>query len=153
MRIHLSGRPTATHSNHCIRRMRQMMVTILSATITTLVQAGNAAQAGSLESLKQLSLEDLANIEVSIASRTPTRLADTAAAVFVITQEDLRRAGITTLPEALRMVPGIQVARLDDNKWAISARGFNGRFANKLLVLMDGRTVYSPTFSGVFWTP
>ena len=78
-------------------------------------------------------------------------LSDAAAAVFVITSEDIRRSGVTSIPEALRMAPGIQVGRIDASKWAITARGFNGRFANKLLVLMDGRTVYSPTFGGTFW--
>lgn len=74
-----------------------------------------------------------------------------AAAVFVVTDEDLRRSGVTSIPEALRLVPGLQVARIDANKWAISARGFNGRFANHLLVLIDGRSIYSPMFAGVFW--
>ena len=98
-----------------------------------------------------LSLEELMNIEVTSVGKKPQRLVDTAAAVFVITQEDLRRSGATSLPEALRMAPGLQVARIDANKWAVSSRGFNGRFANKLLVLMDGRTVYTPLFSGVYW--
>jgi iron complex outermembrane receptor protein len=69
----------------------------------------------------------------------------------VITQDDIRRSGATSIPEALRLAPGIQVARIDANKWAITARGFNGHFANKLLVLMDGRSVYTPTFGGVYW--
>lgn len=93
---------------------------------------------------------DIDVVVTSVAKR-PQQLFETAAAVYVITPEDLRRSGVTTIPEALRMVPGMQVARIDANKWAISARGFNGRFANKLLVLMDGRSVYSPLFSGVFW--
>ncbi|RPH43229.1 MAG: TonB-dependent receptor [Planctomycetota bacterium] len=76
---------------------------------------------------------------------------DTPSAVFVILPEDIRRSGARSIPEALRMAPGLQVARLDANKWAISSRGFNGRFSNKLLVLMDGRSVYTPLFSGVFW--
>lgn len=75
----------------------------------------------------------------------------TAAAVFVVTREDIRRSGATSISELLRMVPGLQVARLDANEWAISARGFNDRFADKLLVLIDGRTVYTPVFSGVYW--
>jgi len=98
-----------------------------------------------------MSLEDLLNIEVTSVSKRPQSLSDAAAAVFVITNEDLRRSGVTNIPDALRMVPGLQVARVDANKWAVTARGFNGRFANKLLVLMDGRTIYSPSFSGVYW--
>lgn len=115
---------------------------------------GGTAAAGTgtdLKALKRLSLEALTNMEVSIASKTPQRLADVAASVFVLTEEDIRRSGANSIPEALRAVPGIYVGRIDANKWSISARGMPGRFANKLLVLMDGRSVYSPIFSGVFW--
>jgi iron complex outermembrane receptor protein len=101
--------------------------------------------------LTDLSLEDLMDVRVTSTSRRPQSVAESAAAVFVITQEDIRRSGVTSIPEALRMVPGVQVARIDANKWAISARGFNGRFANKLLVMIDGRSVYTPLFSGVLW--
>ncbi|MGB0129616.1 MAG: TonB-dependent receptor plug domain-containing protein, partial [Rhodocyclaceae bacterium] len=101
--------------------------------------------------LADLSLEDLLSIEVTSVSRKAQRLTDAAAAAFVVTSEDIQRSGATTIPEALRMVPGIEVARLGSGRWAVSARGFNGRFANKLLVLMDGRSIYSPLFSGVFW--
>ena len=103
------------------------------------------------EDLMELSLEDLLDIKVTSVSKKAQSLSEAAAAVFVISQDDIRRSGVTTIPEALRMVPGVQVARIDANKWAISARGFNGRFANKLLVLIDGRSVYTPFFSGVFW--
>ena len=98
-----------------------------------------------------MSLEDLLNVQVTSVSKRPQSLSDAAAAVFVISNEDLRRSGVTNIPDALRMVPGIDVARIDSNKWAITSRGFNGRFANKLLVLLDGRTIYSPSFSGVYW--
>jgi iron complex outermembrane receptor protein len=101
--------------------------------------------------LTQLSLEELMDVEVTSVSKRAEPISAAAAAVFVITQEDLRRSGATSIPEALRMVPGVEVARIDASKWAISARGFNGRFANKLLVLIDGRSVYTPLFSGVFW--
>lgn len=101
--------------------------------------------------LTQLSIEELMNVEVVSATKQTQRLADTASAIFVITQEDIRRSGVTSVPEALRLAPGVQVARIDANKWAISIRGFNGRFANKLLVLVDGRSIYTPTFSGVYW--
>ena len=103
------------------------------------------------EDLTTLSLEDLMNIEVTSASKKAQKLSETASAVFVISQEDIQRSGATTIPEALRMVPGVQVARIDANKWAVSARGFNSRWSNKLLVLMDGRSIYTPSFSGVFW--
>src|SRR2546425_7705707 len=98
-----------------------------------------------------MSMEDLMNLQVTSVSKRTQKLADAAAAIFVITQEDIRRSGATCIPEALRMVPGLEVARIDMNKWAISSRGFNGRFANKLLVLIDGRSVYTPLFSGVYW--
>ncbi|MHB8122899.1 MAG: TonB-dependent receptor plug domain-containing protein [Desulfuromonadaceae bacterium] len=101
--------------------------------------------------LLQLSLEDLMTLEVTSASRKSQSLANTAAAVFVITHDDIRRSGVTNIPDALRMVPGVTVARIDSSKWAVTARGFNGRFARKLLVLIDGRSAYSPLFSGVFW--
>ncbi|OED41662.1 hypothetical protein ACH42_13245 [Endozoicomonas sp. (ex Bugula neritina AB1)] len=106
------------------------------------------------EELLDLSLEELISLEVpdvTSVSRKKQRLMDSAAAIYVITSEDLQRSGVTSIPEALRMVPGMQVARLNGNTWSISTRGFNYIFANKLLVLMDGRTVYSPLFSGVNW--
>ncbi|MDR4503752.1 MAG: TonB-dependent receptor [Candidatus Scalindua sp.] len=89
--------------------------------------------------------------EVTTLSRKPVKLSDSAAATFVITQEGIRRSGATTIPELLRMVPGLEVSRIDASKWAITSRGFNGRFSSKLLVLIDGRSVYTPLFSGVYW--
>jgi iron complex outermembrane recepter protein len=101
--------------------------------------------------LQGASLEDLMNIEVTSVSKKEEKLFQTAAAVYVITQDEIRRSGLASLPELLRLVPGLQVARIDGSKWAVSARGFNGRLANKLLVLVDGRSVYSPETSGVYW--
>lgn len=89
--------------------------------------------------------------EVTTVSRQPSTVGRSPAAIYVLTNEMIRRSGVTSVPEALRMVPGIQVARIDSNKWAITARGFNGRFANKLLVAIDGRTVYTPVFAGTYW--
>jgi len=109
------------------------------------------AQAQQSLEVSQMSLEDLMNIEVTTVSRKAQRLTDTAAAAYVVTGEDIRRSGATSVPEALRMVPGLEVARIGSSRWAVSARGFNSRFANKLLVLIDGRSVYSPLFSGTFW--
>jgi iron complex outermembrane receptor protein len=96
-------------------------------------------------------LEDLMDIEVTSVSKKEQWLRQTAAAVYVITQEDIRRSGATTIPEVLRMVPGLEVARISGNKWAVTARGFNGRYSNKLLVLVDNRPIYDPSFSGVLW--
>lgn len=101
--------------------------------------------------LTELSLEELMNIEVTLSSRKAEKIAESASAVFVLTNQDLKRSGVTSIPEAMRLLPGFHVARLDANKWAISARGFSNIFANKLQVLIDGRSVYSPIFSGVFW--
>jgi iron complex outermembrane receptor protein len=101
--------------------------------------------------LSELSLEELANLQVTSVSKKPEKLSHAAAAITVITQEDLRRSGVTTIAEALRLAPGLNVARVDSHTWAISSRGFNDTFANKLQVLMDGRSVYTPLFSGVHW--
>ena len=101
--------------------------------------------------LSDLTLEELLRLQVTTASRKEQSLLDTPAAVSVIRDDDLRRMGVRSLPEALRMVPGANVSRIDANLWAISLRGFSDRFANKLQVLIDGRSVYSPSFSGVWW--
>ena len=103
------------------------------------------------DDLTELNLHELLEIEVTTVSRKLQKISKAASAVFVVTQEDIRRSGATSIPEVLRMVPGLQVARLDSNKWAVTSRGFNGWFANKLLVLIDGRSVYTPLFAGVFW--
>src|SRR5579859_5904915 len=109
------------------------------------------AQPSSPRDLTSTSIEDLMNVEVTSVSKKDQKLSRTAAAIFVITQEDIRRSGATNIPDLLRMVPGLDVAQVNGSTWAISSRGFNDEFANKLLVLIDGRTVYSPLFSGVFW--
>jgi len=117
----------------------------------SLTLIGGALHAQEKRDLASLSVDDLMNVEVTSVSRKGQKLADTAAAVFVITQDDIRRSGATSIPEVLRMVPGVDVARVNGNSWAVSARGSNGQFANKLLVMIDGRSVYTPLFSGVFW--
>lgn len=98
-----------------------------------------------------MDLAQLMQVTVTSVAKKPQTLADTAAAVYVITQEDIHRSGVTSIPEALAMAPGIQVARISASKWSISSRGFAGFTSNKLLVLLDGRTVYSPAYSGTFW--
>ncbi|WP_305043533.1 TonB-dependent receptor plug domain-containing protein, partial [Geoalkalibacter sp.] len=103
------------------------------------------------KSLTDFSLEELMAMEVTSVAKAPQPLSQAAAAVFVINAEDIRRSGAGTIPDLLRMVPGMQVAKIDANKWAVSARGFNGRFANKLLVMIDGRSIYTPLFAGVHW--
>jgi iron complex outermembrane recepter protein len=101
--------------------------------------------------LTQLSVEDLMNVTVTSASKKEQKLSRVAAAVFVITRDDIRNSGALNIPDLLRMVPGLNVAQINASTWAISARGFNGEFSDKLLVLLDGRSVYLPTTSGVFW--
>jgi iron complex outermembrane receptor protein len=124
-------------------------------TLTASLGAGEPAINKGDETLAELGKIDLAtllNIEVTSASKKEQRLSETAAAIYVITQEDIRKSGFTTLPEVFRMVPGMQVARVNANQWAITSRGFNDSVANKLLVMVDGRTIYTPSFGGVFWS-
>jgi iron complex outermembrane receptor protein len=109
------------------------------------------AQAPLPRDLTEASLEDLLNIQVTSVSKKDQPLLKVGAAVFVITQDDIRRSGLVNIPDLLRMAPGVNVARVDANTWAISIRGFNTRYSNKVLVLIDGRSVYTPSFSGVYW--
>ncbi|PID40366.1 MAG: hypothetical protein CR984_03610, partial [Proteobacteria bacterium] len=142
------GKPTSVFS------MVRMAVLILC---TIAMATGANGQASPTDGdteigyLKGLSLEDLLQTEIISASKKSEPLFDTASAVFVITQEDLRRTGARNIPEALRMVSGLQVAHIDANRWAITSRGFADWFSNKLLVMIDGRSVYTPIFSGVHW--
>jgi iron complex outermembrane receptor protein len=101
--------------------------------------------------LTSLSIEDLMNVEVYSAAKHTQKASETPAAITVISQEDIRRSNMTTIPELLRMVPGMDVAQINASQWAISTRGFNDLYSNKLLVMMDGRSVYTPLFSGVYW--
>jgi iron complex outermembrane recepter protein len=123
------------------------LVLLLSLLVLTNPIAGYSA----VPAITEFSLEDLMNTEVTTLSRSGRPLSQSAAAVTVLTQEDIRRSGATTIPEALRNVPGLSVARQTANQWAISARGFNSSLANKMLVLIDGRMVYSRLHSGVYW--
>ncbi len=101
--------------------------------------------------LKELSLEQLGNVKVTTASKEPEKVWRTPAAIYVLTQEDIRRSGATSIPEVLRLVPGVEVAQIDSDHWAVGVRGFGGEFSKSLLVLIDGRSVYTPLFSGVYW--
>ena len=101
--------------------------------------------------LSSLSLEDLLNVEVVSASRKEQRASNVPAAVYVLTADDIRHSGMTTIPDLLRLVPGVEVAQINANKWAVTVRGFNAVYANKLLVLVDSRSIYNHLFSGVFW--
>src|SRR3954471_13939448 len=134
------------------------MRTALAIPVVTTALLVAAAAAGaqplqfaSVSQLADLSLEQLSNIEVTSVSGRAENLQQAAASIYVITAQDIRRSTATSLPEALRLAPNLLVAQTSAGQWAISARGFNDAISNKLLVLVDGRTIYSPLFAGVFW--
>jgi iron complex outermembrane receptor protein len=130
--------------------MKRALIRALPCVLAFLALQSTRAQTPPPD-LTTLQIEDLLNVKVTSASRKAQQLSRVPAAVFVITAEDIRRAQATNIPDLLRMVPGLEVAQITASTWAISARGFNGQYSNKLLVLIDGRTVYTPIFSGVFW--
>ncbi len=129
----------------CLGMMAWLLAGALSA-------AGQVApQEKKSRDLTELSVEELANVEVTTAGKKAQKRGDVAAPVYVITGEEIRRSGVTSIPEALRMAPGVNVARIDSNKWAVGIRGFASRLSRSMLVLMDGRSVYTPLFAGVYW--
>jgi iron complex outermembrane receptor protein len=142
-----SCRPTATAA----RWRRSALAAVLISALGVGAKGADSVPSPSAVDLSRLSLEELSNIDVTSVSKRSEPLAGAAAAVYVITREEIRRSGATSLPEALRLAPNLQVARVDSSQYAISARGFNSTTANKLLVMIDGRTVYTPLYSGVFW--
>jgi iron complex outermembrane receptor protein len=123
---------------------------VLSGRVGAL-SAQSVAPGGVVNSLKKLSFEELANVEVITVSKVGEPLGDAAAAVAVLTNEDIRRSGATTVPDVLRLVPGLYVGQQTSNTWAVSARGFSSINSEKLLVLSDTRSLYTPLFAGVFW--
>lgn len=125
-----------------------LLFSLLSAVTSTAIAGQNMPLK---QDISDASLAELMNTKISTVSRKPQTLSDTPAAVFVISQEDIRRASVNSIPELLRMAPGLSVARIDANKWSVTSRGYSGRFADDLLVMIDGRTVYSPLFAGTFW--
>ncbi|HKQ57012.1 MAG TPA: TonB-dependent receptor [Candidatus Eisenbacteria bacterium] len=137
------------------RLLRGASTALLSAVLVVAASGARAEPPSSPEKqlgqLKKLSLEQLFDLEVTTVSQKPESLSQTAAAIHVVTQDDIRRMGALNIPEALRNIPGVEVARVNARDYAITARGFNGTVANKLLVLIDGRSVYTPLYSGVFW--
>jgi iron complex outermembrane receptor protein len=135
------------------RRLPEKWVRCAALALLLCLSAPTAglAQSAPSRDLIKTNLEDLMNMEVTSVSKKEQKLSKAAAAVYVITREDIRRSGATNIPDLLRMAPGVDVARIDSNTWAISIRGFNTRYSNKVLVLVDGRTVYTPVTSGVFW--
>jgi iron complex outermembrane recepter protein len=126
-------------------------VTLPAIVCALLALSSDTALAQTAQELKRLTLEDLTRMEISTVSRAPEPASLVPAAVFVITSDDIRRAGLASLPELLRLAPGVQVARIDAGRWAIGMRGFGDRLARSMLVLIDGRAVYSPLFAGTYW--
>jgi iron complex outermembrane receptor protein len=133
-------------------RLRKLIVFVAMASAVVCYGA-TAAKIHPIEEqqLKSMSLEQLGNVEVTTASKQPEEVWKTPAAVFVITSEDIRRSSATTLPGLLRLVPGVQVSRSQSDEWAVGIRGFTSGFSKDLLVLIDGRSVYTPLFEGVYW--
>lgn len=132
---------------HLGRRAGRILV-LLGVAILTAIPARPQQMPADLT---KVSIEDLMSVKVTSVSKKEEELSRTASAIFVITQEDIRRSGATNIPDLLRMVPGMNVAQINANTWAIAGRGLNGEFANELLVMVDGRAVYTPTTGGVFW--
>ena len=141
-------KPTETRI-HFFRRLKSLCC--YSMIYITTLSSAFAGSSDSLLQLKTMSLENLMQITVFSASKKTELLSNVPAAMHVITREEILRSGARTLPDLLRGVPGLSVANMDAHTWAISSRGFNGLFANKLLVLMDGRALYTPLYSGVYW--
>lgn len=133
----------------CVQQL--FVVALLTVALVTEGVAGSEGDQGSAETLRQMTLSDLGNVEVTTVSKEPEEVWKTPAAVFVLTQEDIRRSGATSIPEALRLVPGVEVAQVDSDHWSVSIRGFAAALASKILVLIDGRSVYTPLFAGVYW--
>lgn len=129
----------------------QHCVTLKAVVSLLLLTAYAIAGQSNEERLKHLSLEQLGNIEVTTATKEPEEVNRTPAAIYVLTNEDIRRSGASSIPEVLRLVPGIEVARIDASTWAIGIRGFGSIFSKSVLVLIDGRSVYTPLFAGVDW--
>ena len=134
-----------------MRDSRAVFPVVLYAAVALCSLAASTSVGAADDALADLSFEELANVEITSVSRRAERLSEAPASVYVITAEAIRRSGATSLPQALRLAPNLQIAQLDASQYAISARGFNNAIGNKLLVLIDGRTVYTPFFSGVFW--
>ncbi|MEO6005080.1 MAG: TonB-dependent receptor [Opitutus sp.] len=145
-------RPNGSHSRPCPWGRRLCWVFLVGAfTSTTPLRAQLSDASPDVGYLKKLSIEDLMEVKVTSVSKYPARLLDAASAIQVISNEDIRRSGFATIADSLRLADNLNVAQKNPHDWAVSARGFNANVGDKLLVLMDGRSVYTPLFSGVFW--
>ena len=137
---------------HRLSKLNVLLAFALGTAITPSIYCHTQDQDSlSTTALKRRSLEELMNMDITIVAKQSQRWFESAAAVYVIPNEDIRRSGARSIPEALRLAPNLNVAQISSSQWAVSARGFNSTTSNKLLVLIDGRTVYNLLFSGVFW--
>jgi iron complex outermembrane recepter protein len=143
---HAEARPAM----RVVQRAALLVLFLLMGLANQSVAAPQEGQANG-EPLKQLSLAELGNVEVTTTSKEPEKIWKTSAAVFVLTQDDIRRSGATSIPEVLRLVPGVEVARIDSNEWSVNIRGLGSGFSKAVLVLIDGRSVYTPLYAGVYW--
>src|SRR5258707_8332411 len=149
--------PSDFHRPHrssiCRIATASAFVLLLWLTVTDQMTRAQATQSNQNppENLKQVSLEQLGQIEVTTASKVPVKATRTPAAIYVITQKDIRRSGATSIPGALRLAPGVEVAQVDSNTWSLGVRGFESTLSRSVLVLIDGRSVYTPLFAGVYW--
>jgi iron complex outermembrane receptor protein len=129
-----------------------MRAWISIASLVVLLPVGVRAQGdGNTQSLKNLTLEQLGNVEITTTEKVPEQVWKASAATFVLTNDDIRRSGATSIPDALRLVPGVEVARIDSDLWAVGIRGSETNFSKAVLVLIDGRSVYTPLYAGVYW--
>ena len=128
-----------------------LILALLFLLVSPTALAEDTESEGKENPVKQLSLEQLGKVEVTSVSKTPEEIWNTPAAIFVLTQQDIQRSGVTTIPAALRLVPGVEVARISSNKWSIGIRGFGSRLSRDVLVLIDGRTVYTTLLAGTYW--
>jgi iron complex outermembrane receptor protein len=133
------------------RRMTGLRLALIVALSTVALSGQTQPTLPSSDILKKMSVDELLDIQVTSVSKRPEKLSEAASAIQVITGDDVRRSGASSLPEALRLASNLEVAQIDSHQWAISARGFNNVFADKMLVLIDGRTVYTPLYAGVYW--
>src|SRR5712671_2945400 len=150
---HGASKWSATKSSSSFKSFCRIMFSLCM--VASWTQEGWAAALDNTQEtpgqLKRLSLEQLGNVEVTTLSKEPEQVWRTPAAIYVITQEDIRRSGATNVPDILRLAPGVEVAQTDSSTWAVGIRGFGSGFSKSVLVLIDGRNVYTPLFAGVNW--
>jgi iron complex outermembrane recepter protein len=142
---------TCAEAGAILRMALVMIMFLVGGEVSTSWGDSRPSHEDTVDHLTQISLEDLGNIEITTASKEPVKASLTPAAIYVITQEDIRRSGATSIPEILRLAPGVEVARTDSNTWSVGVRGFGSSLSRSVLVLIDGRSVYTPLFAGVWW--